>query len=239
MAILARGNKEKPVWLDEARELCRRERISVVGWGPNMLTVEAKSPTRAAEIANHLGQLGLKVVKNADDEDAGLLDLSPDPNAIEESIRRQTAAFDISRPRWSTQVEPLVFLLGSSLLIPKIATSDGRTPAWTAYSLGLICLIAFFWDAARIWGWRLELLPGGLRVRRYFRWTTIPWDGIRSVESVSAGRNEEALVLKLTAHNSERLGKFDVVYVRNVRDRLRQELAHQAKPSAVARNRQS
>jgi len=229
MAILARGNKEKPVWLDDARDLCRREGISVVGWGPNMLTVEARSASRASEIANHLGRLGLKVVKNPDDEDAGLLDLSPDPNALEQLLRRQTAAFDISRLRWSIQVEPLIFLLGSSLLIPKIATSDSRTPAWTAYFLGLICLVAFFWDAARIWGWRLELLPEGLRVRRYFRWATIPWDRIRSVESVSAGRDREVLVLKLITHKSERLGKFDAVFVRNARDRLRQELADRAK----------
>jgi hypothetical protein len=229
MAILVRGNKEKPVWLDDARDLCRREGISVVGWGPNMLTVEAKSASRASEIANHLGQLGLKVVKNPDDEDAGLLDLSPDPNAVEQLLRQQTAAFDISRLRWSIQVEPLIFLLGSSLLIPKIATSDSRTPAWTAYCLGLICLVAFFWDAARIWGWRLELLPEGLRVRRYFRWATIPWDRIHSVESVSAGRNREVLVLKLITHKSERLGKFDAFYVQNARDRLRQELADRAK----------
>jgi len=53
----------------------------------------------------------------------------------------------------------------------------------------------------------------------------IPWDQIRSVESVSAGRSQEALVVKLASHKSERLGKFDVIYARNTRDRLRQELA--------------
>ncbi len=225
MAILVRENKEKPRWLDETRDFCRRAGISVVGWGPNMLTVEAKSSTRATEIANQLGQLGFKVVKNEDDEYAGLLSLSQNPDAVQAAIHQRIATFDISRRRWPERVEPLIWLIGSSLLIPGVATSNSRTPAGIAYSLGLISLLAFFWDGARIWGWRLELLPAGLRIRRYFRWTMIPWNQIRGVESVSAARSQEALVLKLASRKSERLGTFDVVYARNTRDRLRQELA--------------
>jgi len=225
MTILVRDNKEKPRWLDETRDFCRRAGISVVGWGPNMLTVEAKSLTRATEIANQLGQLGFKVVKNEDDEYAGLLSLSQNPDAVQAAIHQRTATFDISRRRWPERVEPLIWLIGSSLLIPGVATSSSRTPAGFAYSLGLISFVAFFWDGARIWGWRLELLPAGLRIRRYFRWTMIPWNQIRGVESVSAGRSQEELVLKLVSRNSEPLGKFDIVYARNTRDRLRQELA--------------
>jgi len=231
MAILVQENKEKPSWLDETRDFCRRAGISVVGWGPNMLTVEANSSTRATEIANQLGQLGFKVVKDEDDEHAGLLSLSQNPDAVQAAIHQRTATLDISRRRWPERVEPLFWLIGSFLLIPGVAPSNSRTPAGFAYSLGLICLVAFFWDGARIWGWRLELLPAGLRIRRYFRWTMIPWNQIRSVESVSAGRSQEALVVKLASRKSERLGKFDVVYARNTRDRLRQEVA-QRTPSA-------
>ncbi|HYL62073.1 MAG TPA: hypothetical protein VE077_05575 [Candidatus Methylomirabilis sp.] len=225
MAILVRGSKEKPPWLDETRDYCRRAGISVVGWGPNMLTVEAKSPSRATEIANQLGQLGFKVVKDEDDEYAGLLSLSQNPEAVQAATHQRTAAFDISRRRWPEQVEPLIWLVCSSLLIPRVATSSSKYPAWFSYSLGLICLVAFFWDGARIWGWRLELVTEGLRIRRYFRWTMIPWEHIQGVESISAGRSQEALVLKLASRKSEGLGKFDVVYSRNTRDRLRQELA--------------
>lgn len=224
MAILVRG-KEKPPWLDPARDLCRRSGISVVGWGPNLLTVEAKSPTRAAEVANQLGQLGFKVVKDEDDENAGLLSLSQNPDALQAAANQRTATFDISRRRWPEQIEPLIWLVGSSLLIPRVATSSSKYPAWFSYFLGLICLLAFFWDGARIWGYRLQLAPEGLRIRRYFRWTMIPWADIKSVESVSTGRAQEALVLHLASRQSQRLGKFDLVYARNTRDRLRQELA--------------
>jgi hypothetical protein len=232
MAILVReNNREKPLWLDATRDFCRRAGISVVGWGPDLLTVEAKSSARATEIAIQLGQLGFKVVKNEDDEYAGLLSLSQNPDAVQAAIHQRTATFDISRRRWPERVEPLIWLVGTSLLFPGLATSHSRTPTGFAYSLGLISLVAFFWDGARMWGWMLELLPAGLRVRRYFRWTMIPWEQIRGVESVSTGRNQEALVLKLASSKSERLGKFDVVYARNTRDRLRQELA-QRTPNA-------
>jgi hypothetical protein len=225
MAILVRGNKEEPPWLDETRDFCHRARISIVGWGSNMLTVEAKSSDRATEIASQLRHLGFKVVRNEDDEFAGLLSLSQDPDAVQVAIHKQTATFDISRRRWPELIEPLIWLIGSSLLIPGVAKSNSRTPVGFFCALGLISLVAFFWDGARIWGWRLDVLPAGLRIRRYFGWTMIPWGQIRGVESVAAGRNQEALVLMLASRKSERLGKFDVVYARNTRDRLRQELA--------------
>ena len=157
MAIL--GNKGKPPWLDQTRDFCRRAGISVVGWGPNMLTVEAKSSIRAMEIANQLGQLGFKVVKDQDAASAGLLSLSQNPDAVQAAVHQRTATFDISRRRWPERVEPLFWLIGSCLLIPGVATSNSRMRMGFAYCLGLISLVAFFWDGARIWGWRLELLP--------------------------------------------------------------------------------
>lgn len=224
MALFARGNKGKPPWLDSARDFCRRSGISVVGWGPNLLTVEAKSPSRAAEIANQLGQLGFKVVKDEDDENAGLVNLSQNPDALQAAAHQRTATFDISRRRWPEQIEPLIWLGCSSLLLPSVA-NGGRYPPSFAYFVGLICVVVFFWDGARIWGYRLELVPEALRVRRYFRWTMIPWADIKTIESVSTGRSQEALVLHLASRHSQRLGKFDFLYARNTRDRLRQELA--------------
>lgn len=223
MSILVRRSKEEPAWLDQTRDFCRRAGISVTAWGPNILTVEANSSERAKEIANQLGQLGFKVVKDKDDEDAGLLNLSLDPDAIEAAVHERIMTFDISRRRWGELVEPVVWLAGSSLLIPGVRTT--HTAGAYAHFLGFICLMAFFWDAARMWGWRIELLPEELRVRRYFRWATIPWNQIRDIESVSAGHTQEALVLKLVSRKSWRLGTFDVVYARNTRDRLRQEIA--------------
>jgi hypothetical protein len=226
MAILARRNKEKPAWLDHTRDFCHHVGIKIMAWGPNMLTVEAKSADRAAEIAKQLGQLGFKVVKYEDDEYAGLLSLSQDPDALQADIRQKNASFDISRRHWQEQVEPLIWaVIALVLLLPGIPARNNAMPKWLLHLLGFLSLAAFFWDSARIWGWRLEVGPADLRIRRYFRWTAIPWNEIRGVESISAGRSQEALVLKLASRRPQRLGNFDVVYSRNVRDRLRRELA--------------
>jgi hypothetical protein len=82
MAILFRGNKANPPWLAQARDFCRAHGITVMGSGPNMLTVEAKTSERAAQIASRLASLGFKPVPNEDDAYTGMLDLSPDPDAI-------------------------------------------------------------------------------------------------------------------------------------------------------------
>lgn len=47
-----------------------------MGWGPNALIVEAKSPERAAEISAQLANLGFRPVPDPDDDYAGLLTLS-------------------------------------------------------------------------------------------------------------------------------------------------------------------
>jgi Bacterial PH domain len=213
------GDKN-PAWLQDAREFCRTSGIKIVGWGPDMLTVEAKSQERAREIASQLGELGFKALKqNEDDAYAGLLDLSKNPAAIEARI----ASFDISRRRWDEQMEPLIWALGTLLLVPGLFTNAGGYPHGVNLPLGVLSLVLFFWDGRRIWGWRLEMLPDGLRVRRGFRWSTIPWEQIRTVESVGRG-NQERVVVKLTSH-SEFLGTFNFAFARNLRDRLRIEVA--------------
>lgn len=75
--------KQDPPWLQETRDLCQSSGINIVGWGPNMHTVEAKSDSRATEIASQLAQLGFKPVQDEDNSYAGLLDLSKNPEALQ------------------------------------------------------------------------------------------------------------------------------------------------------------
>lgn len=191
-----------------------------MGWGPDMLTVEARSEECVKEIASQLGQLGFRIVKNDDDAYAGLLNLSKNPAAVEAKI----ASFDISRRPWDEQIEPLIWALGALLLLPSLATNSGRYPYWVTFPLGALSLVLFFWDGRRIWGWRVETLPNALRIRRGFRWTTIPWDQIRNVKSRQRGR-QESVAVELASHHSEKLGTFKDSFARNLRDRLRVEIA--------------
>lgn len=225
MAILA-GSKEQPAWLDETRAFCNAASIEIVAWGPDLLTVEAQSPNRSSQIASQLGQLGFHVVESEDNAYAGLLDLSKNPAALQSKLD----SFDISRRRWDEQIEPLIWAIGSLLLLPL----NTHEPRFATVSLGLLSLALFFWDAMRIWGWRLELLPEVLRIRRNYSWATIPWEQITAIESKPAnwGRNQEAVVLQLVTHSSENLGTFGVGFARNLRDRLRSELMQRRHESA-------
>jgi hypothetical protein len=220
MALFARN---KPDWLDETRDFCRTSGIKIMAWGPDVLTVEAKSPDRAAEIARQLSQLGFKPLPNEDDDYAGILDLSRNPEALQSKIAARIATRDVSRRPWSEQVQPLIWALACILLVPGLNKYPERY--WIEFPLGLLALFLLFWDGSHIWGWRLEILPDALRVRRHFRWSTIPWDQIRAVVSVTAGRTSERVVLKLTSHATENLGTFLDSFARILRDRLRHELS--------------
>jgi hypothetical protein len=77
MSLFSR--KDQPAWLDQARAFCRGAGITIVGWGPQHLVVEAKSAGRSREIAEQLAPMGFTAVPNVDDAYAGLLDLSHDP----------------------------------------------------------------------------------------------------------------------------------------------------------------
>jgi hypothetical protein len=215
------GNQNPP-WLQETRDFCRNSNITIVGWGPDLLTVEAKSTARANEIAAQLAPFGLQPVPDDDNAHAGLLDLSKNPAAIQ----AQKASGDISHRRWDEQIVPLIWALGALLLIPGLYGSRQRTPYGVGFVIGSFALVVFFRDGTRIWGWKLEILPEGIHVHRSFRWTTIPWDQIHSVETASAGDPNESVDIKLTTHHSDRLGTFNVAFARRLRDRLRQELSH-------------
>lgn len=229
MAILA-PSKGKPDWLDEARAFCRDNRIKIAGWGPDLLTVESGSPQRASEIASQFAQIGFHVVENAESSEAGLLDLSRNPQAVQNKI----AAFDISRRRWGEQIEPLIWAGCSLAFLAAAFSGSTRYPSWLTFALGVLLVPVFAWDALRIWSWRLELLPEGVRVRLYGRWVSIPWDHIRAVESHPARfaglpgfqqRGMVSIVLTLKSHSSKPLGTFVDAFGINLRDRLRYELA--------------
>ena len=65
-----------PPWFDSAREFSRTRNITIVGWGPHALVVEAQSPERAAEISAELAPLGFHPITDPDDDRAGILTLS-------------------------------------------------------------------------------------------------------------------------------------------------------------------
>jgi len=213
--------KQDPAWLQETRDFCDSSGIKIVGWGPELLTVEAKSDARASEIASQLGQLGFKPIKDEDSAYAGLLDLSKNPAAIQ----AKKASLDVSRRLWDEQIIPLIWAFCSLLLVPGLEGNRGRVPYLVAMPIGLMSLGMFFWEGARIWGWKLEILPEEIRVRRHFRWSTIPCKQIQSVTTVEAGRSSETVVIKLGSHESERLGSFGCAFARRLRDRLRIEIA--------------
>jgi hypothetical protein len=78
--------KENPPWLQEARDFCGTSGIKIMGGGPSLLTVEGLTDERASTIASQLAQLGFKVVPNDDSAEAGMLDLSKNPEAIQSQI---------------------------------------------------------------------------------------------------------------------------------------------------------
>ena len=229
MAILA-PSKGKPDWLDEARAFCRDNGIKIAAWGPDLLTVESGSPQRASEIASQFAQIGFHVVENAESSEAGLLDLSRNPQAV----HAQIASFDISRRRLGEQIEPLIWAAASAAFFASAFSRTTRYPPRFSFALGVLLALLFAWDAMRIWSWRLELLPEGVRVRLYGRWVSIPWDHIRAVESHPARfaglpgfrqRGMVSIVLTLESHSSKPLGTFVDAFGINLRDRLRYELA--------------
>ncbi len=221
--------KADPEWLPEARALCSRARITILGWGPDMLTVEAKSPQRVREITSQLSALGFQIIDSQDDVAAGMLSLSRNPDAGQ----AKKASFAISRRPWQEQIEPVIWALGGAGLFTSLYRGTGAYSPLFFVVVGTALVLLFLWDALRIWGWRLEILPEGLRLRRAFRWREIPWTDIRAVESAPAllrrlharARNQEVVTLQLVSNSSERVGTFVYVFARNLRDRLRLEIA--------------
>ncbi len=196
-----------------------------MGWGPHMLTLEAKSPDRAREIASQLGQFGLKIVENEDDAYAGLLNLSPDPEAILAIERKFRSRYsDFSRRPLIDLLTPAFELTFSMFFFWVCAVESGSKSAKFAV-MGSVLLLLFVWDGLRIWGWNLQISAQELRVRRFFAWKAIPWTDIRSVQARAGGRYQETVTLTLVSDKSLNLGRFGFLFARALRDRLRQQIS--------------
>ena len=196
-------SEKHPSWLPEARRICRDAKIEIIAWGPDVLNVLAKSDDRAKQITALLAPLGFSVIADEDDSEAGMLSLSINPNAV----LALYASFDVSRRRWNERLLPLIWAFCSLPMVPEVFGDAHPTP-WISFPIGLFSAIMFFRDSTRIWGWRLELLPDGIRVRRNYCWSAIPWAQISSVQSVPRGRSENAVVVRLRSGDSDNLGRF-------------------------------
>jgi hypothetical protein len=213
-------SKPDPVWLAETRQFCQGAGIPIVGYGPNLLTVEARGKVRAAEVATQLGTLGFQAIDNAGNRYAGLLDLSKDPGAL----HAHTWDFDVTKPCWQDSAQPFIWALGSLLIIPAFTGSDPREPYWLAAPLGMGSLAMFVYEALRIWGYRMEFTDSALRVRRYFQWKEIPWEHVLSVHTRCASRRSESVTLVLVPREREVLGSFFGPFACALRDRIRDEM---------------
>ncbi|HEV2616321.1 MAG TPA: hypothetical protein VGU63_06885 [Candidatus Acidoferrales bacterium] len=92
--------------------------------------------------------------------------------------------------------------------------------------LALVMLVIFLRDGSRLWGWSIRMSPEEFRVRRYFRWTAVPWAQIRGVELTGArSRNNEGVALTLAPEGQLQLGAFVYPFARALRDHLREEIA--------------
>jgi hypothetical protein len=74
MSLFSRSRD--PAWLVSARAICRAHGITIVGWGPRAIVVEAGTPERAAEISARFADLGFQPVPDSGDEEAGILTLA-------------------------------------------------------------------------------------------------------------------------------------------------------------------
>ncbi|MGA8034369.1 MAG: hypothetical protein WB985_00225 [Candidatus Acidiferrales bacterium] len=209
-----------PVWLPQTRQYCKCAGIRIVGWGPNLLTVEAKSDARAKDIASQLDSFGFHPLASDDNAHAGLLDLSKDPEAVIAQIR----SYDVTQPCWQDAAQPVIWGVCSLLLIPGLAGSDPREPYWLIAPLGIGALVMFLHEAARIWGWRAEFTDGAFRVRRNFRWETILWERIASVHTKDAPGREDTVRLMLIPREQLTIGTFYAPFARALRDKICAEL---------------
>lgn len=217
--------KAKPAWLQQVREFCRTTGIEICGWGSDTLVVEAKSPDRAEQITAQLRAFGFDLVEN--DADSGTLLLSLNPTATRAKEKQSSASFDLSRRLMRERVAPVFeAILGIWLFWYSITLPPPKSERFTVLA-GLI-LIVFLVDAGRLWGWALRISPAELQVRRYFRWSAIPWTQIRGVELTGArSPYQQGVTLALAPKSKLRLGAFASPFARALRDRLREEISKQ------------
>jgi hypothetical protein len=235
MAILANGPRVDPAWLPAARQICRGSGITIAGWGPNLLTLEAPTPESRTRVTALLAAIGLRPISNPDDEYAGLLDFSADPAALEAQIDAHLAAVEISRRPLQERMVPIIWMLGSLLLLRGILHWRDGSDAYVNIFLGVLSLAIFGWDAPRVWGWQLQITPQCLRVRRNFHWTEFRWDSLRTAYITEDSRDgrSNVVALDLIGRSAEQLGSFDNVFAHELRDRLLQEIDRHKAPAQL------
>ncbi len=223
-------SKRNPAWLPEARELCRTTGIKIAAWGRDTLVVFADSPERANQIAPRLAPLGFQPIEDEDDARAGLLTLSRNPAATRAAQREGRRRYgDFSRRPAIDRFTPL-FEAGFAVISFWVIATQPLQKAGLSWALGPIFVLLFLWDGTRIWGWKLQVLPAELRVRRNFLWSSIPWTQIRGIDVSPTGRYQETVTLTFTSDAPLRLGRFGYVFARALRDYLREEMAERRTP---------
>jgi membrane protein YdbS with pleckstrin-like domain len=215
-------SKETPAWVREAREFCRSAGIEVSGWGSDTLLVKVESPDRANRVASQLRPLGFEPIE--DEDEAGLLLLSRNPAATRAKQTESWTNVDVSQRPTIERAAPV--LEGSlSIWCFWYSIAKAEPKSWLYAALASILLIIFLRDVSRFWGWKLQMSPEELRVRRNFRWSAIPWTQIQAAEAGPAGgRSQEAVTLTLASNARLGLGTFGYRFARSLRDCLRKEI---------------
>jgi len=156
-----------------------------------------------------------------------MLLLSRNPFATRANQCESQASFDLSRQPVIRRVVP-AFEAALSIACFWFSTTQAVPKSWFDAAIGSIFLIVFLWDGGRVWGWGLLMSPEELRVRRYFRWSVIPWAQIRAVETKTKYARGSAYVtvtVALASKSRLRVGTFGDPFGSALRDRLREEIA--------------
>jgi membrane protein YdbS with pleckstrin-like domain len=157
------------------------------------------------------------------------LEIAPrNPVATGAKPRESSIDVDISRRPMIERVAP-VLEAPLSIWCFWHSSATAQPTSWLFAALATILLILFLRDVIRFWGWKLQMSPQEMRVRRNYRWTAIPWREIQAVHTVPAGgRNQEAVTLTLAANATLSLGTFSYPFALALRDRLRDEITSQS-----------
>ena len=87
--MFGRKKAEPPIWLPEAKQLCRDTGIEIAAWGPEAVVVIATSEEQVRLAKSVLGNLGFQAIEDAKDVDAGLLTLWRNPELTLAQQRRK------------------------------------------------------------------------------------------------------------------------------------------------------
>jgi hypothetical protein len=231
-------SKGKPSWLPQAREYCRSVGIEVCAWGPDTLVVKTSSRDHAGQAACQLSSLGFQPIEDEDDATAGLLTLARVPAVTSDQQKRdQTGSADIfrlpSRERITATVLGSLGACAISFAVAGTLISSAFRAAGSWVGLCLWGAVMFFAAVGSGWGWRLQITPTDLRIRRWLRCSAIPWAQIHSIQMGKALRSRGGLrsriTLVLVSGSTLNLGTLPGPFACVLRDRLQDELRQRLK----------